>query len=110
MLSGELKGTVSSIIKIFLSSLTNTISCQSIVDKRSGSIVDGGFSMALKPFKSPLRCCLKKRKIFKMLSCLQVYCLCESATGQAFRICFMLEEWSYTVGMLSPPYIPQYYI
>ena len=55
MLSGELKGTVSSIMMTFLSSLTNTISGRSEAHRKSGGTVDilyGGFSMALKPFKS----------------------------------------------------------
>ena len=52
MLSGKLKGTISSII-IFLFSFTNTISGQSEVGKRFGGAIDGGFSMALKPFESP---------------------------------------------------------
>ena len=53
MLSGELKGTISSIMMTFLSSLSNTISGWSDVDERSGGTVVSEFFMALKPFKSP---------------------------------------------------------
>ena len=50
---GELKGTVCSIIMVSISSHTNTISGRSEVGKRFGGAIDGGFSIALKPSKSP---------------------------------------------------------
>ena len=87
---------------VSIPSLTNTKSDLSKESKRFGGTADGGFSMALKPSKSPqsfpsrVRFCLKKSKlILYMVSRLQEYipALSECNSAGIQNMFCIEEEW-----------------
>lgn len=92
-LSGELYGTVNS-IKVIAPALTMTMSGRAEVSRISAGMVDGGLSVVLNPGRSAYslspgwRYSLRPlAKIFRALSCRQVYLPCARDTGQPFNMC-----------------------
>ena len=91
--AGELYET-DSLMKVISLALTMTMSGQAEVSRISAGMVDGGLSVALNPGRSAYslspgwRYSLRPlAKIFRALSCHQVYLPCARDTGQPFNMC-----------------------